>query len=87
MDARRLGSIYVNEYLKILERTATAMERFPLVAMSTQERKAVVLSYVDLVDSFQKQLKDARITRLLDLYDEGTASPSMETDVEVEAED
>lgn len=87
MHPRRLGSIYVNEYLKILERAATAMERFPLVAMSLEERKAVVLSYVDLVDSFQKQLKDAGITRLLDLYDEGTGSPTSAEEEEVEADD
>ena len=76
MRTRRLGSIYVNEYLKILEKAATAMERFPLLEMSPEERKAVVLSYVDLVDSFQKQLKDAGITRLLDLYDEGEGLPA-----------
>jgi hypothetical protein len=84
MDERRLGSIYVTEYLKILERAATAMERFPLMAMSTEERKAVVLSYVDLVDSFQKQLKDAGIARLLDLYDEGKGNPAMDEDEEAE---
>ena len=70
MDRQRLGSIYVSEYLKILERTSAAMERFPLVEMSPEERKAVVLSYVELVERFQQQLKDAGVTRLLDLYDE-----------------
>lgn len=87
MGARRLGSIYVNEYLKILERTGTAMERFPLVAMSKEERKVVVLSYVELVDSFQKQLKDAGIRRLLDLYELETETPVRAEDEDVEAED
>jgi hypothetical protein len=71
MHARGLGAIYVGEYLKILEKAAAAMERFPLVEMSPEERKAVVLSYVELVDRFQQQLKDAGITKLLDLYDQG----------------
>jgi uncharacterized membrane protein len=71
MNARGLGPIYVGEYLKILEKAAAAMERFPLVEMSPEERKAVVLSYVELVDRFQQQLKDAGITKLLDLYEQG----------------
>jgi hypothetical protein len=71
MEKRGLGPIYVGEYLKILERAATAMERFPLARMSPEERKAVVLSYVELVDRFQQQLRDAGITRLLDLYEGG----------------
>jgi hypothetical protein len=58
----------MGEYLKILETAVQAMDRFPLVRMSSEERKAVVLSYVELVDRFQQQLKDAGITRLLDLY-------------------
>ncbi len=87
MHMRRLGSIYVNEYLKILERAGTAMEKFPLVAMSLEERKAIVLSYVELVDSFQKQLKDAGITRLLDLYDEEAGTPVTEEKEEVAEED
>lgn len=87
MGGRRLGSIYVNEYLKILERTGTAMERFPLAAMSKEERKAVVLSYVELVDSFQKQLKDAGIRRLLDLYESEPETSASAEDEEVEAED
>lgn len=70
MQQRGLGSIYVGEYLKILEKASAAMERFPLAQMSPAERKAVVLSYVELVDRFQQQLKDAGVTRLLDLYDE-----------------
>jgi hypothetical protein len=70
MRHRGLGPIYIGEYLKILERAAAAMDRFPLVEMSPEERKAVVLSYVELVDRFQQQLKDAGITKLLDLYEE-----------------
>jgi len=70
MHQQGLGSIYVTEYLKILERASAAMDRFPLVWMSPEERKAVVLSYVELVDRFQQQLKEAGVTRLLDLYDE-----------------
>jgi hypothetical protein len=70
MHQHGLGSIYVNEYLKILEKVVTAMDSFPLVEMSPGERKAVVLSYVELVDRFQQQLKEAGVTRLLDLYDE-----------------
>ena len=70
MHQQGLGSIYVTEYLKILERASAAMDRFPLVEMSPEERKAVVLSYVELVDRFQQQLKEAGVTRLLDLYDE-----------------
>ena len=70
MHQHGLGSIYVNEYLKILEKASTAMDRFPLVEMSPEEKKAVVLSYVELVDRFQQQLKEAGVTRLLDLYDE-----------------
>lgn len=70
MHQQGLGSIYVTEYLKILERARAAMDRFPLVEMSPEERKAVVLSYVELVDRFQQQLKEAGVTRLLDLYDE-----------------
>ncbi len=72
MRQRGLGSIYVGEYLKILERAAAAMDRFPLVEMSPEERKAVVLSYVELVDRFQQQLRDAGISKLLDLYEPGT---------------
>ena len=71
MHARGLGPIYVGEYLKILEKAAAAIERFPLVEMSPEERKTVVLSYVELVDRFQQQLKDAGITKLLDLYEQG----------------
>ena len=70
MHQQGLGSIYVTEYLKILERASAAMDRFPLVEMSPAEKKAVVLSYVELVDRFQQQLKEAGVTRLLDLYDE-----------------
>jgi hypothetical protein len=70
MHQQGLGSIYVTEYLKILERARAAMDRFPLVEMSPEEKKAVVLSYVELVDRFQQQLKEAGVTRLLDLYDE-----------------
>jgi hypothetical protein len=77
MRPRGLGSIYVGEYLKILERAAAAMDRFPLVEMSPEERKAVVLSYVELVDRFQQQLRDAGISKLLDLY-EPEAAPEGE---------
>jgi len=86
MQARRLGSIYVSEYLKILEKAAEAMERFPLLGMSAEERKAVVLSYVDLVDRFQGQLKEAGITRLLDLYDEEAERPAADENEDLNAE-
>jgi hypothetical protein len=85
MHQHGLGSIYVNEYLKILEKASTAMDRFPLVEMSAGERKAVVLSYVELVDRFQQQLKEAGVTRLLDLYDEAREiAQSVDADVESE---
>ena len=72
MPGRGVGSIYLGEYLKILERAVEAMQRFPLLEMTPEERKAVVLSYVELVDRFQAQLKAAGITKLLDLYDTDT---------------
>ena len=85
MHQHGLGSIYVNEYLKILEKASTAMDRFPLVEMSAGERKAVVLSYVELVDHFQQQLKEAGVTRLLDLYDEAREiAHGVDADVESE---
>ena len=65
---RGVGSVYLEEYLKILEHAVEAMQRFPLIEMTVEERKAVVLSYVELVDQFQAQLKAAGITKLLDLY-------------------
>ena len=67
---RGVGSIYLEEYLKILEQAVEAMSRFPLIEMTTEERKAVVLSYVELVDLFQVQLKAAGVSKLLDLYSE-----------------
>lgn len=67
---RGLGNIYLEEYLKILEQALEAMHRFPLIEMTGEERKAVVLSYVEIVDCFQVQLKDAGVTKLLDLYSE-----------------
>ena len=85
MHQHGLGSIYVNEYLKILEKASTAMDRFPLVEMSAGERKVVVLSYVELVDRFQQQLKEAGVTRLLDLYDEAREiARGVDADVESE---
>lgn len=68
---RGVGSVYLEEYLKILEHAVEAMQRFPLIEMTVEERKAVVLSYVELVDQFQAQLKAAGITKLLDLYSDG----------------
>ena len=68
---RGIGNIYLEEYLKILDRAIEAMRRFTLVEMTPEERKAVVLSYVDLVDQFQSQLKAAGIDKLLDLYEDG----------------
>ena len=65
---RGVGNIYLEEYLRILEQALEAMSRFPLIEMTTEERKAVVLSYVELVDRFQAQLKSAGVTKLLDLY-------------------
>ena len=70
MTGRGLGNIYLEEYLKILERAVEAMSRFPLVEMTAEERKTVVLSYVELVDQFQAQLKAAGISKLLDLYED-----------------
>ncbi len=70
MAGRGLGNIYLEEYLKILERAVEAMSRFPLVEMTAEERKTVVLSYVELVDQFQAQLKAAGISKLLDLYED-----------------
>ena len=70
MAGRGVGSIYLGEYLKILEQAVEAMRRFPLVEMTAEERKAVVLSYVELVDRFQEQLKTAGVTKLLDLYED-----------------
>ncbi|MFQ5671014.1 MAG: hypothetical protein ACE5HD_10940 [Acidobacteriota bacterium] len=81
-----LGPIYVGEYLKILEKTAQAMKHFPLAKMSPEERKAVVLSYVELVDRFQQQLKEAGITRLLDLYGEDGDRRTSLSDDEPEAD-
>ena len=67
---RGVGNIYLEEYLRILEHALEAMNRFPLIEMTVEERKAVVLSYVELVDRFQTQLKAAGVSKLLDLYSE-----------------
>ena len=65
---RGVGSIYLEEYLKILDRAGQVMERFPLSEMTQEERRAIVLSYVNLIEKFQGQLKDAGIRKLLDLF-------------------
>lgn len=65
---RGVGSVYLEEYLKILESAVEVMRRFPLIEMTAEERKTVVLSYVELVDQFQEQLEAAGVSGLLDLY-------------------
>ncbi len=68
MSGRGLGPLYLGEYLKILDHSLEAMQRFPLTEMTAEERKAVVLRFAELVEGFQGQLKDAGISKLLDLY-------------------
>ena len=75
MRDQGIGSIYLNEYLKILTRAGQVMDRFPLSHMTVEERKAVVLAYAELIEHFQQQLKDAGIRRLLDLYPDDEPPP------------